>query len=224
MRMGIVGKKLGMTQIFNEAGNLIPVTVIDVSDCFITQVKQKDTEGYNAIQVGFGERKPQNVNKATTGRYKKAGVPGKALSKEIKLDAEDNVSHLKAGQQLTASMFAKGDKVDVIANSKGRGFQGVIKRHGYHGADATHGVHEYFRHGGSNGSNTFPGRTLKNKGMPGRMGNSKVTVQKLEVADVREKENLIFIHGAVPGFHTKYVMIRSAKKAKRPENRSWTAA
>jgi len=225
MKMGILGRKVGMTQIFDENGMVVPITVIDTKDCVITQVKTKDTDGYNALQVGFGATKPQNVNKTTAGHFKKAGVPAKSLVKELRLKEKDNITHLKAGQALTAKMFEKGDRVDVIGVTKGKGFQGVMKRHGFHGADATHGVHEYFRHGGSIGTNTFPGRTLKNKGMPGQMGSKKRTVQNVQVVEVRENENLIFLKGAVPGFRSKsIVLIRTAEKAKKkPTERPWTA-
>lgn len=223
MRMGILGRKVGMTQIFDENGLTIPVTVVDTSDCYITQVKTKDTDGYTALQVAIGDRKPQNMDKARGGHFKKAGVAPKAMTKEIRLEDTDNIADLKAGQALAATMFAKGDKVDVIGVTKGRGFQGVVRRFRFHGTDASHGGHKYYRHGGSNGSNTFPGRVLKNKGMPGRMGGDIRTVQKLEVVDVKEKENLIFLRGAVPGFRSKLVMIRTAKKAKDPGARAWVA-
>ncbi len=223
MRMGLLATKVGMTQIFDEKGAVIPVTVLDASTCVITQVKTKTTDGYNAIQVGLGKRKPQNVIKASAGHYKKAGVAATARTKEIRLTAQDNIESLKAGAPVNVTMFAKGDRVDAIATSRGKGFQGVIKRHGFHGADASHGVHEYFRHGGSNGTNTFPGRVLKHKGMPGRTGGDKVTVSNLEVVEVREKEGLIFLRGAVPGFRNNPVMLRLSKRSKSiPTERAWT--
>lgn len=223
MKMGILGRKVGMTTIFDENGLTIPVTVIDTSNCFITQVKTKDNDGYTALQVAIGERKPQNVDKARGGHFKKASVPPKSMTKEIRLSDTDNIANLKAGQALTAAMFAKGDKVDVIGVTKGRGFQGVMRRWGFHGTDASHGGHKYYRHGGSNGSNTFPGKVLKNKGMPGRMGGEVRTIQKLQVVDVREQENLIFLRGAVPGFRSKLIMIQSASKLKAPADRSWVS-
>lgn len=224
MKMGILGRKVGMTQIFDENGLTIPVTVIDTKDCYISQVKTKDSDGYNAIQVAYGERKPQNMDKARGGHFKKAGVAPKAMTKEIRVEETDNIADLKPGQMLTASMFAKGDRVDVIGVTRGKGFQGVVKRWGFHGCDATHGGHKYFRHGGSNGSNTFPGKVLKNKGMPGHTGAEIRTVQKLEVVDVRESEHLIFVRGAVPGFKKGVVLIRSAAKAKDPGARNWVTA
>lgn len=223
MKMGILGRKVGMTQIFDENGFTIPVTVIDTKDCYITQVKNKHNDGYTAIQIAYGDRKPQNVDKARAGHYKKAGVAPRSITKEIRLENTDSVSDLKPGQALSAAMFAKGDKVDVIGVTKGKGFQGVIKRWGFHGTDATHGGHKYFRHGGSSGSNTFPGKVLKNKGMPGQTGAVQRTVQKLEVVDVRPEENLILLRGAVPGFRSKIVMVQTASKLKPPTDRSWVA-
>lgn len=222
MRMGILGRKVGMTQIFDENGYAVPVTVIDTKDCYITQVKTKDSDGYVALQLSYGDRKPQNVDKARGGHFKKSSVAPKATVQEIRLEDTDNIADIKAGQALSAGMFAKGDKVDVIGATKGRGFQGVYRRYRFHGTDASHGGHKYYRHGGSNGSNTFPGKVLKNKGMPGRMGGDIRTIPKLEVIDVKASENLIFLRGAVPGHRSKIVMVRSAKKAKDPGARSWT--
>lgn len=225
MKLGIVGKKVGMTTIFNEAGATVPITVVDTSDCYVTQVKTKDTDGYSALQVGYGFKKPQNVDKAMLGHYKKANVPARLRSKELRVEATDDLSQFKAGQKLSASMFAKGDIVDVIGTTKGKGFAGVMKRYHWHGADATHGVSKYFRHGGSNGSNTFPGRVLKNKGAPGQLGNTPRTVQKLTVVDVRPEENLIFIKGGVPGPDGGYVTIRPARKTgPAPKDRTYVLA
>lgn len=222
MRMGIMGRKLGMTQIFDANGATVPVTVIDASDCYITQVKTKAKEGYNAIQVACGARKPQNVNKARVGHFKKAGIQAKARIKEIRLDDSDKIDHITAGARVTPAVFAIGDRVDAIALTKGKGFQGVVRRHGFHGADASHGVHEYFRHGGSNGTNTFPGKVLKNKGMPGHLGDAKCTVQNLEVVDVKPEEGLIFLRGPVQGFRNNMLLLRTAKKAKKIPERAWS--
>jgi large subunit ribosomal protein L3 len=223
MRLGILGRKVGMTQIFDETGGTVPVTVVDTTDCYITQVKTKETDGYAAVQVAFGDRKPQNVNKAKTGHFKKATVPARAMMKEIRVTPADDLSQLKAGQKLSGLMFAKGDRVDVIGVTKGKGFQGVMKRHGYHGADATHGVHEYFRHAGSAGTNTFPGRILKNKGMPGHMGDVQRTIKNIEVVQIHEKENLLLLRGALPGAKSGVLLIRLTKKAKSiPTDRKLT--
>lgn len=221
MRIGILGKKIGMTQIFDENGLTVPVTVIDTTDCVISQVKQKPTDGYTALQLAIGAVKPQNVSKVRAGHFKKAGTTAKFLTQEIRLTNEDSIAHLKAGQPVSPALFRKGDKVDVSGISKGRGFQGVMKRHNFHGADATHGVHEYYRHGGSIGTKTFPGRVRKNKKMPGQMGNTNVTVPNVEVVDVREKENLILLKGAVPGFENTFVMIQNAVKGPQAKDRTW---
>jgi len=223
MRLGIIGKKVGQTQIFDENGINIPVTVIDTTDCVVTQVKTKDVDGYTAVQVGYGTRKPQNVNKPISGHLKKAGVGPKARVKEIRFNDSDDMSGFTPGAKLNVAMFQVGDLVDVTATTIGRGFQGVMKRHGFHGADATHGVHTYFRHGGSAGTNTFPGRILKNKGMPGQMGNVPRTIQKLKVVAIHPEQNLILVRGAVPGPKTGAVLVRSTIKKPDPTGRTLTA-
>ncbi len=226
MRLGIYGKKIGMTQVFDENGMTVPVTVLSTADCFITQVKTKESDSYAAIQVAFGDRKPQNVGKPLQGHYKKASVAAKAQLKEIRFcKNKDDISQFKPGQRLTSGMFARGDKVDVTGIVKGRGFTGVMKRLNYHGKHATHGTSKYFRHGGSNGSNTFPGRVLKNKGMPGQYGNAPVTTSNLLVVDVKPEEELILLRGAVPGSRSGHVFIASTKKQlTAPTGRTWVAA
>lgn len=223
MRLGIIGKKVGMTQVFNEAGLTVPVTVVDTTGCHITQVKTKDKDGYTALQVGTGSRKPQNVSKSKAGHFKKASVQARAKVQEIRLDDKTDLTQVKAGQALSAAMFAKGDKVDVIGLTKGKGFTGVMKRYGWAGKHATHGTSKYFRHGGSNGTNTFPGRVLKLHGMPGQEGNQQRTTPNLLVVDVRPEENLLLLKGAVPGPAGGIIMIRSSKRAKFPEGRTLTA-
>lgn len=212
MRIGILGRKVGMTQVFDEKGTIIPITVIDTSGCVVSQVKTKDKDGYTAVQLAFGEVKPQNVNKAEAGHFKKASSAAKSFVKEIRLEDTDDVASIKAGTAVPASAFQKGDYVDVTGTTRGRGFAGVIKRFGFHGKDATHGTHEYFRHPGSAGTNTFPGRIMKNKGMPGHMGDVKQTLQNLLVVDVKADENLIFVRGPVPGARNGKVMLRLAVK------------
>jgi len=211
MKLGILGRKVGMTQIFDENGACVPITLVDTSDCIVTQVKTADKDGYSAIQVGFGYRKPQNVNKPRLGHFKKANTAPKATLRELRAEAGKEALEVKIGEPLSCGMFAKGERVDVIGVTKGKGFQGVVKRHGFHGADASHGVHEYFRHGGSAGTNTFPGRILKNKGMPGQTGNWQRTVQNVEIADVKAEENLILLRGAVPGSRGGVVLLRPAR-------------
>lgn len=224
MRVGILGRKVGMTQIFDANGALVPVTVVDTTGCVVTQVKTKASDGYAALQVAIGERKPQNVSKAKAGHYKKAGTPARASLKEIRVTGDEEIAHLKAGQELAVSMFQKGDRVDVMGISKGRGFTGVMKRFGFSGKDAGHGTSKYFRHGGSNGSNTFPGRVLKNKGMPGHHGDSHETSQNLMVVDVLATEKLLLLRGAVPGPKTGVVVVQIAKKRPLAEKREWASA
>jgi len=219
MRVGIFGRKVGMTQIFDANGSAVPVTVIDTTGCSVTQVKSKDKEKYCALQVAVGERKPQNLKKPMVGHLKKAGVPAKFRLKEIRLDAAADMTPFKAGQALSVAMFSKGDRVDVAGVTKGTGFTGVMKRFGFHGKHATHGTSKYFRHGGSNGSNTFPGRVLKNKGMPGQDGSLNVTIPNIEVIEVLPEESLILLRGAVPGHKGGYVMLRSTKRAPAPAGR-----
>lgn len=225
MRLGIVGKKVGMTQIFNPTGGTWSVTVIDTTGCQITQVKTMDHDDYVALQVGIGTRKPQNLSKATTGHLKKAGVGAKLRIQEIRLETKDDISQFKPGQTLSPAMFAPGDRVDVEGVSKGKGFQGVMRRHNYHGKHATHGTSKYFRHGGSNGSNTFPGRVLKNKGMPGRMGGADITTHNVQIAEVRPEDNLILVRGSVPGANGDLVTLRTTQRTRNvPKDRVWVTA
>lgn len=224
MKLGILGRKVGMTQVFDETGNLVPVTVVDTSDCRISQVKTKDNDGYQAIQVAFGERKPQNVNKATAGHFKKAGVVAKRRRTEFRICDKEDISNFKSGLEMYVGMFQKGDRVDVVGTSKGRGYTGVVKRFGFHGGDATHGVSDYFRHGGSNGANTFPGRVIKNKGMPGQHGNVRTTVLDLRVEDVKTDQNLIFIKGSVPGHINSLVLVRPTNRKPAPKDRTYVRA
>lgn len=224
MKIGILGRKVGMTQIFDEKGATVPVTVVHAGDCFITQIKTKQTDGYTAVQIAYGDRKPQNVDKALMGHFKKAGVQARAQLTELRLQDSDDVTQLKAGQALTVEMFKQGDLVDAIGTIKGRGFTGVMKRLGYHGKHATHGTSKYFRHGGSNGSNTFPGRVLKNKGMPGHMGNCPRTIPNLEIVGVRPEDGLLLIRGAVPGARNSTVLIRLTKRSTKSNGRKFEAA
>ncbi|MBI1860231.1 MAG: 50S ribosomal protein L3 [Deltaproteobacteria bacterium] len=225
MRLGIVGKKVGMTQIFNPTGGTWSVTVIDTSGCQITQVKTKDHDKYVALQVGIGARKPQNLSKARAGHLKKAGVTSKLRLLEIRLADTDDVTQFKTGQTLSSGMFAAGDRVDVEGVSKGKGFQGVMRRFNFKGKHATHGTSKYFRHGGSNGSNTFPGRVLKNKGMPGRMGGADITTHNVQIAEVRSEDNLILLRGSVPGANGDLVTLRTTQRTRNvPKDRAWVSA
>jgi large subunit ribosomal protein L3 len=212
MALGLIGKKLGMSQIFDEHGNVIPVTVIKAGPCYVVQKKAAEKEGYDAVQIGFDEViKVQRVNKPKTGHFKKADVAPTKVLKEIRVTPEDLASS-DIGAIYSVDIFEPGDFVDITGTSKGKGFAGVMKRHGFHGAPATHGSHEAFRHGGSIGQNMTPGRTMKGMKMPGHMGSKKVTVQNLKIVDVRSDVNLLLIEGAIPGPTTGYVVIKQAVK------------
>lgn len=212
MALGLIGKKLGMSQIFDEHGNVIPVTVIKAGPCYVVQKKSAEKEGYNAVQIGFDEViKVQRVNKPEAGHFKKADLTPTRVLKEFKATPEDLETN-EVGSIFSVDIFEPGDFVDITGTSKGKGFAGVMKRHGFGGAPATHGSHEAFRHGGSIGQNMTPGRTMKGKKMPGHMGAKKVTVQNLKIVDVRGDVNLLLVEGAIPGPAKGYVVIRRAIK------------
>lgn len=215
-RLGIIGRKLGMTQIFLEDGSLVPVTVIEAGPCSVVQKKTKDRDGYNAIQLSFLPKKSQRVNKPLSGHYKKAAVSPCYYLREIRTD---DIDGYEVGQEINVSIFKPGDVVDVTGWSKGRGFSGVMKRHGFHGAPGSHGTHEYFRHGGSVGSATYPHHVFKGKKMPGHYGNQRVTIQNIKVIDVKEDQNLILLKGGIPGSPNGLVIIRSAIKKKQKDNK-----
>jgi large subunit ribosomal protein L3 len=212
MRKGIIGRKLGMTQVFGEDGNVIPVTVIEAGPCAVLQIKTKEKEGYNALQFGFLKKKPQRVNKPLTGHQQKSGAGPFYVLKEFRMD---DVGGYTLGQEMTLAAFAVGDRVDITGTSKGKGFSGVIKRHGFHGSPGSHGTHEYFRHGGSIGAHSYPGRTFPGTRMPGLFGNSRVTAQSLTIVDIKPERNLLLVKGAVPGSINSIVIIRGAVKKKR---------
>ena len=216
MGIGLLGKKIGMSQVFHEDGSVVPVTVIKVGPCMVVQKKTEDREGYSAIQVGFDEiTKTSRVNKPSKGHFGKASVPPMAFSREFRVTAEE-AEGLEPGSEIPVSTFEIGDFIDVTGTSKGKGFAGVVKRHGFKGAPASHGSHEYFRHGGSIGQNMTPGRTMKGMKMPGHMGNRRVTTQNLKVVEVRDDSNILMVEGAVPGSASGYVIIRkAAKKTKK---------
>ena len=177
------------------------------------QKKTKEKDGYNALQVGFLPKKPNRVNRPITGHVKKSGSGAFYILKELRVD---EVDQYELGQEIAVDIFQPGDLVDVAGTSKGKGFSGVMKRHGFRGAPASHGTHEHFRHGGSIGAAADPSRTFKGKKMPGHLGNRRVTVQNIEVVEVRPQENLIFLKGAIPGWRNGIVTIRQAKKAPAP--------
>ena len=209
MKKAILTTKVGMTQIFNEDGVLTPVTVLQAGPCVVTQVKTVENDGYSAIQVGFGNNREKLVNKPMRGHFAKAGVANKRFVKEFRLEDAESYT---LGQEIKADVFAAGDKVDATAKSKGKGFQGAIKRHGQSRGPMAHGS-KYHRHAGSNGSATTPGRVFKGKHMPGHMGAVRVTVQNLEVVRVDAEQNLILVKGSVPGPKKSLVMIKESVKA-----------
>ncbi len=211
---GLIGKKLGMTQIFDEKGRVIPVTVLEVGPCFVVQRKRSEKEGYDAVQVGFGRKKIKNVTKPLRGHIGKAGAEeGFEVLRELEVGADEAVEE---GQSLTLEMFEVGEYVDVTGKSKGKGFTGVMKRHGFHGTPASHGTHEYFRHGGSIGSSAYPAKVFKGMKMPGHKGNEKVTIQNLVVVDIKKERNLMLVKGAVPGPTGGIVVVkRAVKKSKK---------
>ena len=212
MALGIIGKKLGMSQIFDEHGNVIPITVIKAGPCYVVQKKSAEKEGYNAVQVGFDEViKIQRINKPETGHFKKADLTPTKILREFKVTPEDLGAN-EIGSVYSVDIFEPGDFVDITGTSKGKGFAGVVKRHGYKGAPASRGTHEFFRHGGSIGQNLTPGRTMKGKKMPGHMGSKKVTIQNLKIVDVRVDVNLLLIEGAIPGPAKGYVVRKPAPK------------
>lgn len=202
--MGILGRKVGMTRIYNEHGRSIPVTVIEAGPCTVLQRKTTGHEGYDAIQVGFLEKKPSRVNKPATGHFKRAGAAGFYHISEFRVTDPESY---ELGQQLTVKEVLNiGDKVDISGKSKGRGFQGVIKRHGFAGGRATHGS-MFHRAPGSIGCSAWPSRVVKGKKMPGQMGNTLVTNKNLKVIDIRVDENILLIQGAVPGAKNGLVKI-----------------
>ncbi len=224
MKKAILATKVGMTQIFNEDGTLTPVTVLQAGPCAVTQVKTKENDGYSAVQVGFVDKKDKivnkdksgrkevihrhGVNKALKGHFEKAGVSSKRYVRELKLD---NAEEYTLGSEIKADIFEAGDRVDATAISKGKGFQGAIKRHGQHRGPMTHGS-KFHRHQGSNGACSSPSKVFKGKGMPGHMGCVRVTVQNLTVVRIDADKNLILVKGAVPGPRKALVTIKETTK------------
>ena len=208
MKKAILATKIGMTQVFDENGSLIPVTVLQAGPLFVTQVKTVDNDGYEAVQVGFGDVRDTLVNKPRKGHFAKAGVANKRYLREFKFD---NCADYKVGQEIKADIFAEGDKVDAVGKTKGKGFQGAIKRHNLSRGPMKHGS-KYHRHAGSNGAATTPGRVFPGKHMPGHMGAVRATVQNLEVVRVDAEKNLILVKGAVPGPKKSLVMLKQSVK------------
>ena len=208
----LLGKKLGMTQIFEEDGRLTPVTVLEIGPNYIVQKKTVESDGYNAVQIGYDPKRAKNTTKPVQGHFAKAGFNPLRHLRESRLDAKE-IDGFEVGQELRVDHFAEGDYVDVIGTTKGRGFAGVIKRHGMHGTlSLTHGAHEVMRHAGSIGQSATPARVFKGKRMAGRMGNERQTVQNLRIIGVRLEENIIIVQGAVPGAKNGLVMVQKALK------------
>jgi large subunit ribosomal protein L3 len=203
---GIIGRKIGMTQVFDENGMAVPVTVIEAGPCHVVQRKTQDKDGYEALQLGFQEIKSSKVNKPVGGHFGRHEVPSCRVLKEFRVE---DATRFASGQTITVAAFEVGEKVKVTGKSKGRGFTGVVKRHGFHGASKTHGTHEYFRHGGAIGAAADPARVFKGKKMPGQYGSSTVTVGNITVFDVRPEANLILLKGAVPGPNRGVVILRA---------------
>ena len=209
MKKALIGKKVGMTQIFDEKGKIIPVTVIEAGPCVVAQVKTVESDGYNAVQLGFGDVKESKVNKPIKGHFTKSKLTLKKHLREFRID---DVASVKVGDELKADVFTKGDKVDIQGTSKGKGFQGVIKRHGQSRGPMGHGS-MYHRRPGSMGPTSTPGRVFKGKKLPGRMGNNTITIQNLEVVSVDLDKNVILVKGSVPGANGAILKIKSSVKA-----------
>ena len=206
---GLLGRKIGMTQVFSQAGEAIPVTVIELGPCVVTQIRNQDADGYEAVQIGFGEIKPKSLTKPEQGHLAKAG----RLARYLREFKADNIEEYQVGQVLTADLFQPGQIVDVSGTSKGRGFQGVIRRHNFNGGPKTHGQSDRWRAPGSIGAGTDPGHVWKGTRMAGRMGNKRVTVQNLEVVEVLADRHLLLVKGSVPGAKNGLLTVRRAVKA-----------
>ena len=211
MKKAILATKVGMTQIFNEDGVLTPVTVLQAGPCVVTQVKTVENDGYSAVQVGFVDKREKLVNKPLKGHFDKAGISYKRYVRELKLE---NAEEYSLAQEIKADIFAAGDKIDVTAISKGKGFQGAIKRHGQHRGPMAHGS-KFHRHAGSNGACSDPSKVFKGKKMPGQMGHKKITIQNLEVVRVDADKNLLLVKGAVPGPKKALVTVKETVKVSK---------
>ena len=210
MQKGIVGKKLGMTQLFDANGNVVPVTVVEAGPCMVSQIKTKENDGYEAVQVGYGDLKASKVNKPQKGHFAKGDVAPKKVLREFRLD---DISAINVGDVIKADTFAEGEKVDVTGTSKGKGYAGVIKRWNFSRLKMSHGTGPVARHGGSIGACSSPSRVFKGKKMAGHLGAERVTVQNLDIVKVDAENNIIAIKGAIPGPKGGIVVIRDSVKA-----------
>jgi large subunit ribosomal protein L3 len=206
---GLIGKKVGMTQIFDESGAVQPVTLIEAGPCYVTQIRLEEQDGYSAIQLGFGESKPKRLTGGQLGHLKRSGVPALRYLREFRVR---EAGALKNGDKLTVEMFVIGDRVDVVGTSKGRGFQGGVKRYGFRGGPKTHGQSDRQRAPGSHGATSTPGRVFKGSRGPGHMGNERVTSQNLRVEFVDSERNLLGVKGSVPGPRGGLVIVKEARK------------
>jgi len=210
MKKGLIGRKVGMTQVFDEKGKVIPVTVIEAGPCVVSQVKTVETDGYNSIQLGFGAIKENKINKPNKGHFTKANVTPRKHLREFRVDSIENI---KVGDELKADIFEIGEKIDIQGTTKGKGFQGVIKRHGQHRGPMGHGS-MYHRRPGSMGPTSTPGRVFKGKKLPGHMGVETVTIQNLQVVKVDMDKNVLLVKGSVPGAKGAILKIKSSVKSK----------
>lgn len=210
MRMGLLGRKIGMTQVFAEDGERIPVTVLLTGPNYVIDKRTEEKDGYSALVLGFDEKPARLANRPALGSFKKANLKPLRFIRELRLPA-DEVAKYEVGQALTASeVFEQGIPVDITGTSKGKGYQGVIKRHGMSGTKASHGVHEFFRHGGSIGCRLTPGHVYKGKRMAGHMGNERVTIQNMQLISINSDDNVVLVRGSVPGANDGYVVIKKA--------------
>ncbi len=202
---GLIGKKLGMTQVFSAEGDLVPVTVIQAGPCTVVQKKTQQRDGYTALQLGFGSQKPQRVSQPVLGHMQKSGAGPFAVLREFRID---DIDDYEVGGEITVGqVFQSGDRVNVVGRTKGRGYTGVMKRHGMGGFPKSHGTHEYFRHGGAIGNRSYPGKIFKGKRMAGQYGNDRMKALNLQVVDVQPDENLLFLCGSIPGARGQVVLI-----------------
>jgi large subunit ribosomal protein L3 len=208
-RKGVLGEKLGMTQVFDDEGRIVPVTVVQAGPCVVTQLRTQETDGYTAVQIGYGQIDPRKVNKPRTGHFEKAGVTPRRYLVELRAD---DTTEYELGQEITADVFEAGQKIDVTGTSKGKGTAGVMKRHGFKGLSASHGTQRKHRSPGSIGGCATPGRVFKGLRMAGRHGNARTTVQNLTVHAIDAEKNLLLIKGAVPGPNGGVVLVRDAVK------------
>ena len=214
-RKGILGTKLGMTQVFDENNKVVPVTVVKAGPNVVTRIRTPERDGYSAVQLAYGEISPRKVTKPVSGQYAAAGVNPRRHLAELRLDSEDAAAAYEVGQELTAEIFADGNYVDVTGTSKGKGFAGVMKRHGFKGQRASHGAHKVHRKPGAVGQCATPSRIFRGKRMPGRMGNQKTTTLNLEVVQADPERELLLVRGSVPGPRGATVLIRDAAKGAR---------